>query len=82
MRRGYDRVEGSIGGSYDEIEGVAMSVSRDFQRKKEKRGGSSKRTPSKQFKKLEGEWPTIPTKLCIYSNVYQLRYNEVMLCYF
>ena len=30
MRRGYDRVEGSIGRSYDEIEGVAMSVSRNF----------------------------------------------------
>ena len=30
MRRGYDRVEGSIGRSYDEITGVTMSVSRDF----------------------------------------------------
>ena len=30
MRRGYDRVEGSIGRSYDEIKGVTMSVSRDF----------------------------------------------------
>ena len=30
MRRGYDRVESSIGGSYDEIKGVTMSVSRDF----------------------------------------------------
>ena len=30
MRRGYDRVEGSIGKSYDEINGVTMSVSRDF----------------------------------------------------
>ena len=29
MRRGYDRVEGSIGRSYDEITGVTMSVSRD-----------------------------------------------------
>ena len=29
MRRGYDRVEGSIGRSY-EIKGVTMSVSRDF----------------------------------------------------
>ena len=30
MRRGYDRVEGSIGRSYDEIKGVTMSLSRDF----------------------------------------------------
>ena len=30
VRRGYDRVEGSIGSSYDEIKGVTMSVSRDF----------------------------------------------------
>ena len=30
MRKGYDMVEGSIGRSYDEIKGVAMSVSRDF----------------------------------------------------
>ena len=30
MRRGYDRVEGSIGRSYDEINGVTMSWSRDF----------------------------------------------------
>ena len=30
MRRGYDRVEGSIGRSYDEIGGVTMSVSRSF----------------------------------------------------
>ena len=30
MRRGYDRVESSIGMSYDEIKGVTMSVSRDF----------------------------------------------------
>ena len=30
MRRGYDRVEGSIGRSYDEIKGVTMSVSRSF----------------------------------------------------
>ena len=30
MRRGYDRVEGSIGRSYDEIKRVTMSVSRDF----------------------------------------------------
>ena len=30
MRRGYDRVEGSIGRSYDEIKGVTMSVSRYF----------------------------------------------------
>ena len=30
MRRGYDRVEGNIGRSYDEIKGVTMSVSKDF----------------------------------------------------
>ena len=30
MRRGYDRVESSIGKNYDEIKGVTMSVSRDF----------------------------------------------------
>ena len=30
MRRGYDRVESSIGMSYDEVKGVTMSVSRDF----------------------------------------------------
>ena len=30
MRRGYGRVEGSIGRSYDEIEGVTMSVSKSF----------------------------------------------------
>ena len=30
MRRGYDRVEGSIGRSYHEIKGVTKSVSRDF----------------------------------------------------
>ena len=30
MRRGYDRVESSIGMSYDEIKGVTMSVCRDF----------------------------------------------------
>ena len=30
MRRGYGRVEGGIGSSYDEIKGVIMSVSRDF----------------------------------------------------
>ena len=30
MRRGYDMVDGSIGKSYDEIKGVTMSVSRDF----------------------------------------------------
>ena len=30
MRRGYDRVEGSIGRSYDEIKGMTMSVSSDF----------------------------------------------------
>ena len=30
MRRGYDRVKGSIGRSYDEIEGVTVSVSKNF----------------------------------------------------
>ena len=30
MRRVYDRVEGSIGRSYDEIKGVTMSVSRNL----------------------------------------------------
>ena len=30
MRRGYDRVEGSIGSRSNEIKGVTMSVSRDF----------------------------------------------------
>ena len=30
MRRGYDRVESSVGMSYHEIQGVTMSVSRDF----------------------------------------------------
>ena len=30
MRRGYDRVEGSIGRSYDEIKDVTMSVSMSF----------------------------------------------------
>ena len=30
MRRGYNRVEGSIGRSYNEIKGVTMSVSRNF----------------------------------------------------
>ena len=30
MRKGYDRVKGSIGRSYDEIKGVTVSVSRDF----------------------------------------------------
>ena len=30
MRIGCDRVEGSIGRSYDEIKGVTMSVRRDF----------------------------------------------------
>ena len=30
MRRGYDRVKDSIGRSYDGIEGVTVSVSRNF----------------------------------------------------
>ena len=32
MRGGYDRVEGSIGRSYDEIKGVTMSMSGNFLR--------------------------------------------------
>ena len=31
VRRGYDRVEGGIGRSYDDIKGVTMFVSRNFQ---------------------------------------------------
>ena len=31
MRRGYDRVDDSIGRSYDEIKGVAVSASMNFQ---------------------------------------------------
>ena len=30
MRRGYDRVKGSIGRSYDQIKGVTVSMSRNF----------------------------------------------------
>ena len=30
MRRGYGRVEGSIGRNYDDIKGVTVSVSRNF----------------------------------------------------
>ena len=45
MRRSYDRVEGSIGRSYDEIKGVTMSVSRDFHR-------LGKITTGKKVKKL------------------------------
>ena len=30
MRRGYDRVKGSVGKSYDKIEGVTVSVSGNF----------------------------------------------------
>ena len=30
MRRGYDRIKGSIRKSYDEIEGVTVSVSMNF----------------------------------------------------
>ena len=30
VRRGYDRVEDSIGRSYDKIKGVTMSMSRNF----------------------------------------------------
>ena len=46
MRRGYDRVEGSIGRSYDEIKGVTMSVSRDFHM-------LGKITTGKKFEKLD-----------------------------
>ena len=45
MRRGYDRVEGSICRSYDEIKGVTMYVSRDFHMQ-------GKITTSKKVKKL------------------------------
>ena len=44
MRRGYDRVE--IGMSYDEIKGVTMSVSRDFDM-------LGKITTGKKVKKLD-----------------------------
>ena len=46
MRRGYDRVEGSIGRSYDDIEGVTMSVSRNFNM-------LSEITTGKEIKKLD-----------------------------
>ena len=46
MRRGYDRVESSIGMSYDEIKGVTMSVSRDFDM-------LGKITTGKKVKKLD-----------------------------
>ena len=46
MRRGYDRVEGSIGRSYDEIKGVTISVSRDFHM-------LDKITTGKKVKKLD-----------------------------
>ena len=46
MRRGYDRVEGSISRSYDEIKGVTMSVSRDFHM-------LGKITTGKKVKKLD-----------------------------
>ena len=46
MRRGYDRVEGSICQSYDEIKGVTMSVSRDFHM-------LGKITTSKKVKKMD-----------------------------
>ena len=46
MRRGYDRVESSIGMNYDEIKGVTMSVSRDFYM-------LGKSTTGKKVKKLD-----------------------------
>ena len=46
MRGGYDRVEGSIGKSYDENKGVTMSVSRDFHM-------LDKLTTGKKFEKLD-----------------------------
>ena len=46
MRRGYNRVESSIGMSYDEIKGVTMSVSRDFDMQ-------GKITTGKKVKKLD-----------------------------
>ena len=46
MRRGYDRVESSIGMSYDESKGVTMSASRDFDM-------LGKITTGKKVKKLD-----------------------------
>ena len=46
MRRGYDTVKGSIGRSYDEIEGVTMFVSRNF-------SVLSEITTGKEVKKLD-----------------------------
>ena len=46
MRRGYDGVEGSIGRSYDEIEGVTVTVSRNFNM-------LSEITTGKEVKKLD-----------------------------
>ena len=47
MRKGYDRVENSIGRSYDETKSVTISVSRNFHM-------MSEITTGKKFAKLEG----------------------------
>ena len=46
MRRGYNRVDGSIGRSYDEIKGVTISVSRNLHM-------LSKITTGKKVEKLD-----------------------------
>ena len=46
MRRGYDGLKGSIGRSYDEIESVTVSVSRNF-------NILSEITSGKEVKKLD-----------------------------
>ena len=46
MRRGYDRVKGSIGRSYDEIKSMTMSVSKNFHM-------LSEITTSKMIEKLD-----------------------------
>ena len=46
MSRGYERVEGSIGRSYDEMKGVTMPVSRNFHM-------LSEITTGKKIEKLE-----------------------------
>ena len=60
MRSGYDRVDGGIGRSYDEIKGVTMSVSRDFHM-------LGKITTGKMVKKLDciGLYVKIVLKLLI-----------------
>ena len=76
MRRGYDRVEGSIGSSYDEIKGVTMYVSRDFYmlgkittgKKVKKFDCLTCKTPSSQ--KLVDDTQTVNSKVnCLLQNV-------------